>query len=112
MTPYYIKTTDEQALWSALESAGLAKKVYAEVDEDGNGVGDYEWQRVGQYDLDIIGVIWKPTGEMLQSEDGPYPEMQPIDGYHANIRGITEEQAEQLPLIEAPATPVRIWAGD
>jgi hypothetical protein len=118
---YYLKTTDEAALWLALESAGLAKRYYNPEDpaniapEDSEGwtpTGSFEWQRVGQYDLDIIGPIFKPTGEMLLGEDDPYPEMEQLDGYHANIRGITAEQAEQLPIITKPTNPVRIWAGD
>jgi hypothetical protein len=109
---YYIKASDEQALWSALEGAGLYKKVYSEFDEEGNPVGDFEWSKVGEYDLDIIGVIYKPTGETGEDENGEYEIVEPIDGYHANIRGITEEQAAQLPQITAPDTPYRIWAGD
>jgi hypothetical protein len=109
---YYLQAESEESLWLALESAGLYQKVYSEFDEDGNPVGEFEWQRVGQYDLDIIGAIYKPTGKMLQGEDGEYPEMEALDGYHANIRGITEEQAEQLPTIAAPTTPMRVWAGD
>ena len=109
---YYLQAESEESLWLALEAAGLYQKVYSEFDEEGNPVGEFEWQRVGQYDLDIIGAIYKPTGKMLQGEDGEYPEMEPLDGYHANIRGITEEQAEQLPTIAAPTTPMRVWAGD
>jgi hypothetical protein len=113
MKPYYIKASDEQALWSALESAGLYKKVYSEFDEEGNPVGDFEWVKVGEYDLDIIGVIYKPTGET--NADGN-PVMAPIDGYHANIRkwvgDFTEEQLAALPLIADPTHPVRIWLGD
>jgi hypothetical protein len=106
---YYLQAESEEALFAALESAGLYQKVYSEFDEDGNPVGEFEWQRVGQYDLDIIGAIYKPTGET--DEEGN-PVMEPIDGFHANIRGITEEQAEQLPTIAAPTTPMRVWAGD
>jgi hypothetical protein len=118
---YYLKTTDEAALFAALESAGLAKRYYNPEDpaniapEDSEGwtpKGSFEWQRVGQFDLDVIGPIFKATGVMLQGEDGEYPEMQDIGGYHANIRGITAEQAAQLPTIDAPANPVRKWAGD
>lgn len=106
---YYLKATSEADLFAALEGAGLYKKQYSEFDEDGNGVGDFEWQRVGQYDLDIIGAIWKPTGE-TDAEGNAV--MEALDGYHANIRGITPEQAELLPTIEKPASPVRVWAGD
>jgi hypothetical protein len=106
---YYLKAVDEAALYEALEAAGLYQKVYSEFDEEGNGVGDFAWQRVGQYDLDIIGVIYKPTGET--DEEGN-PVMEPIEGYHANIRGITDGEAEQLPTIPKPNHPMRIWAGD
>jgi hypothetical protein len=106
---YYLKAQSEADLFSALESAGLYQKVYSEFDEEGNPVGEFEWQRVGQYDLDIIGEIYKPTGET--DEEGN-PVMEPIDGFHANIRGITAEQAAQLPTIAKPSSPVRIWAGD
>lgn len=106
---YYLKATSEADLFAALEGAGLYKKQYSEFDEDGNGVGDFEWQRVGQYDLDIIGAIWKPTSE-TDAEGNAV--MEQLDGYHANIRGITPEQAELLPIIEKPASPVRVWAGD
>jgi hypothetical protein len=115
---YYLKTTDEAALWLALESAGLAKRYYNPEDpaniapEDSEGwtpTGSFEWQRVGQYDLDIIGAIFKPTGE-TDAEGNAV--MEALDGYHANIRGITPEQAELLPTIDAPANPVRMWAGD
>jgi hypothetical protein len=106
---YYLQAESEESLWLALEAAGLYQKVYSEHDEEGNPVGEFEWQRVGQYDLDIIGAIYKPTGET--DEEGN-PVMEPIDGYHVNIRGITAEQAAQLPTIAKPSSPVRIWAGD
>ena len=106
---YYLKSESEEALWQALEAAGLAAKVYSEFDEEGNPVGDYDWQKVGEYDLDIIGAIFKPTGETGEDENGTYEIVEPIEGYHANIRGITEEQAESLPTIAAPNNPVRAW---
>ena len=110
---YYLQATSEEALIQALEAANLYKKVYSEWDEEGNPIGDFEWQREGQYDLDTIGTIYKPTGIMLTDEEGmEYPEMVALEGFHANIRGITAEQAAFLPTIDAPATPVRIWAGE
>jgi hypothetical protein len=106
---YYLQAQSEEALFAALESAGLYQKVYSEFDEDGIPVGDYEWSRVGQYDLDVIGTIYKPTGET--DEEGS-PVMEALNGYHANIRGITDEQAALLPTIAKPNSPVRMWAGD
>ena len=60
--------------------------------------------------IDIIGVIYKPTGNTLTNDEGrEYPEMSPIDGYHVNIRDdLTPEQEEQLPLVQVE-TPVRVW---
>lgn len=115
---YYLKTQSESDLWLALESAGLAKKVYSEFDEEGNPVGDFEWQREGGYDLDIIGTIFKPTGKMLQGEDGPYPEMAALDGFHANLRShadrLPKAQSDLLApiIIDKPNSPVRVFAGD
>jgi hypothetical protein len=109
---YYLQAESEESLWLALEAAGLYQKVYSEFDEDGIPVGEFELQRVGQYDLDIIGTIYKPTGETTTEEGMIMPEMAAIEGYHANIRGITAEQAALLPTIAKPNNPVRTWAGD
>ena len=59
--------------------------------------------------VDTIGVIWKPTGKMLTTEEGEVPEMAPLEGWHANVRHTAE-----APELEAfrvfPATPSRAWA--
>jgi hypothetical protein len=122
MTPYYIKSTDEAALWDALALAGLAMKQYDLEDplnqntdnqEDFTPTGAFTWVKTDGYDLDIIGVIYKPTEEV--DEEGN-PVMEELEGYHANIRkwdgDFTEEQLAALPLIVPPNKPVRIWAGD
>jgi hypothetical protein len=122
MIPHYIKASDEATLWNALEAAGLATKQYDPEDpaniapegaEDFVPTGKFDWVKTDGYDLDIVGIIYKPTGEV--DEEGN-PVMEPIEGYHANIRkwvgDFTEEQLASLPLIEAPSSPSRIWAGD
>jgi hypothetical protein len=122
MIAHYIKASDEATLWNALEAAGLATKQYDPEDpaniapegaEDFVPTGKFDWVKTEGYDLDIVGIIYKPTGEV--DEEGN-PEMEPIEGYHANIRkwvgDFTEEQLASLPLIEAPSSPSRIWAGD
>ena len=59
--------------------------------------------------VDVIGTIYKPTGEMIQTDEGEVPEMAPLDGWHANVRHTAE-----TPELEAfrvfPATPSRMWA--
>jgi hypothetical protein len=122
---YYLKATSEEALFEALDAAGVTQRHYdmddpsnvrpADLDPEAEWFpsGEYDSLPVAGVDLDVIGTIWKPTGETTTSEDGMIvPEMSMIDGYHANIRGITPEQAELLPTIDAPANPVRMWAGD
>jgi hypothetical protein len=115
---YYLQAQSEEALFAALESAGVMNKVYDPEDPANQRPDDAEeWEPSGEYDLypkagvdlDVIGTIFKPTGET--DEEGN-PVMQALAGFHANIRGITAEQAAQLPTIAAPTTPMRVWAGD
>ena len=104
MNDYYLKTTDLNTMWSLLLESGLAT-VYQNMD----GVDTFMPNGIA---LDIIGTIYKPTGNMTVDNNGfSFPEYQPVEGFHANIRGnLTEEQQAALPLIEAPATPHRVWA--
>jgi len=126
MATYYLKATDEQALWTALEAADLAVKDYdpedplnsrpadLDMEEEWAGPsGTYEWRSLSNM-LDIIGTMYRATGNMLTTDDGmEYPETEAIDGYHANLREeLTAEQEAALPTVDAPATPYRKWAGD
>ena len=126
MATYYLKATDEQALWTALEAANLAVKDYDPEDPlnsrpDDLGMDEewscptvaYEWRSLSQM-LDIIGTMYRETGNMPTTDDGmEYPETEAMDGFHANLReNLTAEQEAALPTIAAPATPYRIWAGD
>jgi hypothetical protein len=61
--------------------------------------------------IDVIGVIYKPTGAMIEGEFGSYPEMQAISGWHANVRLMPDEDASALLEFEVqPETPIRVWA--
>jgi len=58
--------------------------------------------------VDVIGVIYKPTGVMIPTDEGEVEEMAAIEGWHVNTRG---------PMVEAlmafavtPERPVRVWA--
>jgi hypothetical protein len=62
--------------------------------------------------VDVVGVIYKPTGKMLPAPDGSgdaVDEMAPIDGWHVNVRH-TDETPELAPYQVFPATPSRMWA--
>jgi hypothetical protein len=58
--------------------------------------------------IDVIGVIYKPTGVMLDTDEGAVPEMAPIPGWHVNTRGPMPEAL--LPFSVIPEHPVRVWA--
>ncbi len=59
--------------------------------------------------VDVIGTIYKPTGEMIQTDEGEVPEMAPLDGWHVNVRH-TAEAPELDAYKAAPKSPVRGWA--
>lgn len=112
---FYLKAESEEALWGALEAAGLAKKVYDPDDplnqpDDTEGwepSGAFDWQFTGEA-LDVIGTIYRPTGNTLTDEEGnEYPEMTPLDGFHANL--IAEEAPAGVEVM-SPVTPYRVWA--
>lgn len=120
---YFIKATDEAALWTSLEQAGLASKIFDP--EDPLNVrpqdlsSDQEWMPSGAFtwvpkcQLDVIGTIYRPTGETQEIDGMSVPVMAPLDGFHANLRGeLTPTQEQALPLIDKPNHPHRVWAGD
>jgi hypothetical protein len=113
---FYLKAESEEALWEALEAKGLAVKDYDPDDPlNQRPEGDDAWKPTGAFThrftgiaLDVIGTIYKPTGETLTDEEGnEYPEMAPLDGFHANL---IADDAEGLPTIDEPAHPYRVWA--
>lgn len=68
-----------------------------------------EWMDKPNYDcIDIIGAIYKPTGET--DEEGN-PVMADVGGYHVNVRH-SAEAPELDSFTVTPKEPVRVWAGD
>ena len=64
---------------------------------------------IGTVAVDVVGVIQRPTGEMLDSPDGPVPVLAPVPGYHINLsERIPELQHYE---IEPPENPDRVFAG-
>lgn len=109
MKNYYLKFVDQADLEDTLISADLAS-----IQPVFGTESDTQFIPSVAITLDVIGIIHKPTGKMLTTEDGlKYPETLPIDGYHANLKAeLTEQQEALLPLIPAPTTPYRVWAGE
>ena len=59
--------------------------------------------------IDVIGIIYKPTGKMLKVKgEEPVPEMKPIDGWHVNVRHAGEAPELGAYVIQVD-NPVRLW---
>jgi hypothetical protein len=90
MTDYYLRAESEEALWAALVEGGAAT-TYEVKNTDGQVVETRNAPTHG-YNIDIIGTIYKPTGNLIQQQ-GPdnttieVPEMEALEGFHANMRG-------------------------
>lgn len=61
------------------------------------------------YLTDVIGLIYKPTGVKLKSEDGlEMDEMADVGGWHVNMRGVLPAKIEQY-KVTVLGIPHRIW---
>ena len=67
------------------------------------------WRSVCE--IDEIGVIYMPTGEVVSGDDGePEPVVAAIDGWHVNVRTTSSNAADALRHLEVtPEKPVRVW---
>ena len=105
MTDLYLSFPDEATAKSILYRIEGAQ----EATDEAPAVEGYEVPNFAN--IDTIGVIYKPTGNTLQGEDGPYPEMAPIAGWHVNVRLVGEDGTALLPYSVTPTTPVRVFGG-
>lgn len=114
---YFLKAANEAELRAALVESGVVILHDATVNAENEVIIPAHDGVADGFCLDIIGTISKPTGVMLSM--GPddhfeYPEMVPVPGYHANLRGeLSDTQLLILApiLLEtAPANPFRVWA--
>jgi hypothetical protein len=110
----YLKAADEATFNQAVVDAGWTYQEAVSESDDEVTVTNYY---TATHSLDVIGVIHVETGNMLTGEgaDGEtfeYPEMAPIEGWHANLLLHGEELPAALEpfVIVAPSTPVRKFA--
>ena len=67
------------------------------------------------YAIDLVGVIYAPTGNTLTDDEGnEYPEQAPIDGWHVNVRLVGDGRREDVEAIDAtygvvPNSPSRVF---
>ena len=104
MTDYFLKAADATALYDVLEAAGVVTE------------GDQGWHVTDghKYALDVIGDVYKPTGETIQTDEGVQDELRNVGGFHANLRVIDASSfdADKIAaiVIDTPNNPVRAWA--
>ena len=104
MQDLYLKAADATALYDVLEAAGVVTE------------GDHGWHVTDghKYALDVIGEVYKPTGETIQTDDGEQNVLRNVGGFHANLRVIDASSFDADKIasitIETPANPVRAWA--
>ena len=79
-----------------------------QLDVQGNVVETVKVSNFPGHAVDVIGIVYKPTGKLLTSEEGNFPEMAAVPGWHVNVRG--EENATLAQHHIEVTTPVRGWA--
>ncbi len=116
---FYLKLTAESDMPTVL--ADFYQQDYITVvDDEGNETqtpdGDpYLVTHTHDYAIDVVGVIYEPTGNMLTDDEGnEYPEMAPVDGWHVNMRLVGDAVRETVEALDethgvTPETPMRVW---
>ena len=100
MIDLYLKAGSKSAMTLALKTAGFT------TDEESGAL--YHPDAA----LDVIGTIYKPTGETTLVDGQEVPVTAPVSGYHVNVRTTSDELATALDAQRTyPVTPVRVWAG-
>ena len=99
MIDLYLKAGSKSAMTLALKTAGFT------TDEESGAL--YHPDAA----LDVIGTIYKPTGETTLVDGQEVPAMAPVSGYHVNVRTTSDELAAALDAQRVyPETPSRVWA--
>lgn len=106
---YFLKADSESALMTALEAAGVVESI--EVKNEQGEVVETRFVPNTGYNLDIIGIIYKPTGNIKQETVGDttvdIPEMEALPGFHANLRG-PADLAAKVTITEYQPTPAEL----
>ena len=92
MIDYFLRTSTKSNMEACLIASGVATR---------NASGDIigQWQG-GRVDIDFIGSIYF-EGDVVDSR------------YHANLRvcgDLSQDQLDELPIIPAPSTPMRVFS--
>jgi hypothetical protein len=106
MQDLYLSFPDEASAKAVLYRIEGAQEANEELGTE--AVEGYEVQNFAN--TDTIGVIYKPTGEVEQTDMGERPVMAAIPGWHVNVRLAEGEDGSTLaPFAVTPTTPLRVW---
>jgi hypothetical protein len=104
---YLLKFTDESQANSVLFTK--VPTAWSETYRLDEGFVATEWMDKPNYDnIDIIGAIYRPTGE-VDAEGNPV--MADVGGYHVNVRNFSEAP-ELDAYVVLPTNQYRTWAGE
>jgi len=106
MTSYYLKFANEA---EANDLLYLYEPTEWDNSDPENPIATAWEPRPIYANIDTIGTIYKPTGEMLMGEDGECPAMSALDGWHVNVLVVDEDASTLEPYAVTPAAPVRVW---
>ena len=108
----YIKKQDFYFSFASEAEAATALQPFYHQPEEGD---PYLVKHSKGHSIDIIGVIYEATGNMLTDAEGfEYPEMAPVPGWHVNLRIRGDYMRTDAEAIDAtdgvsPVTPHRTW---
>jgi hypothetical protein len=111
-TDLYLKFSSEQAAYEQLLAAGLLIETQALLAEDETVIVPAGYAAAPGASVDYIGVIYKPTGNTITTDMGEQPEMEPLPGWHVNVRLSADRTCPEAlqGAIVSPSTPSRVWA--
>jgi hypothetical protein len=111
-TDLYLKFSSEQAAYEQLLAAGLLIETQALLAEDETVIIPAGYAAAPGASVDYIGVIYKPTGNTITTDMGEQPEMEPLPGWHVNVRLSADRTCPEAlqGAIVSPSTPSRVWA--
>ena len=109
MNDFYLRFADKAQADSVLYTT---TPVLAVVDTEGNVITPAGEDIVTPNfaNIDVIGTIYRPTGEVETVDGMEVPVMAALDGYHVNVRAVDGEDTSALTSFAVmPSVPMRVW---
>ncbi len=105
---FYLKFADKAQADSVLYTN---TPVLAVVDPEGNVITPAGEDIVTPNfaNIDVIGTIYRPTGEVETVDGMEVPVMAALEGYHVNVRAVGEDTSALTSFAVVPSVPMRVW---